>query len=134
MSKKVLSIVGTSLLPPPIKKVRVEACTFSTPPPATSTPVSRVRLKTTMARLERSSLTSFIFRRELGGTSSRVEAVATPTVGSPSQSPMGSSMSPRDVLCTFTKKGDGEVVDEVSSAKTAYPGVPAPIPHKWSWK
>ncbi|ERN02967.1 hypothetical protein AMTR_s00134p00072450 [Amborella trichopoda] len=107
MSKKGLSIVGTSLPSPPVTRVRVVACTVSTPPPAASASAPKVELETTMARPERSGLTSFILRLELGGTSSILEAVATPPNDSLAGFPACPSMSPGYVLHAFTQEGDG---------------------------
>ncbi|ERN04700.1 hypothetical protein AMTR_s00076p00173930, partial [Amborella trichopoda] len=111
--KKGLSI--TDMSPPP-------------PPPATSTLAMRVEPDTTVAQLEKSSLTSFNLRRELEGTSSRVEAIVTPTTDSLTGSPTCSSLSLGDVLCTFTKEENGEAVDEVSSVETTVLELPFSVP------
>ncbi|ERN12206.1 hypothetical protein AMTR_s00034p00178310, partial [Amborella trichopoda] len=128
MSKKGLSTSAMSPSPPHVKRARVEACTISTQPPTTSTLAPRVEPETTVARLKKSSLTSFSLRHELRGTSSTAEVVVTPPVGSPTGSPACYSMSPREVLCAFTEEGNGEAIDEVSNAETVVSEVPSPIP------
>ncbi|ERN12879.1 hypothetical protein AMTR_s00050p00128870, partial [Amborella trichopoda] len=101
LSKKGLSIEGTSPPPPPPKRARVDVCAISTPTPVASVSAPRAESETAVAQPERSSLTSFSLRSESEGLPSELEVVATPPVDSPVGSLACSSLSPRDFLTTF---------------------------------
>ncbi|ERN09168.1 hypothetical protein AMTR_s00014p00232640 [Amborella trichopoda] len=79
-----------------------------------------------MARPKGLGSTSFVQRRESGGTSSRIEVATTPPVGSPVGSTVCSSLSLGDFLVTFAEEKNVETVDEVSSAGVETSKVPTP--------
>ncbi|ERN09153.1 hypothetical protein AMTR_s00014p00214790 [Amborella trichopoda] len=116
----------TSPPPPTAKRMRVEACIVSTPPPAAITPAPRVEPETIVAWPKKSRLTSFSLRRKLRWIPSRVVAVVTPPFGSPVGSPACSSLSSKGLLCAFAKEGNGEAIGEVSSAEAVASKVLAP--------
>ncbi|ERM97350.1 hypothetical protein AMTR_s00073p00170300 [Amborella trichopoda] len=126
VSKKSLSVPGTSPPRPPAKRARAEASMVMNAPPMISTSALRVEPKTNVAQLEMPSLTTFSLSHEpIRAPSPIVEAVTPPTarlVGSL----VCPSLSIGDFLCTITEEGIIEAISEALAVEEIAPEVPAP--------